>query len=142
MERLSRLAVALAMPLLIGALAWSAGVVLPQDKGPDQLDVSNYPPRIRAGYALMARNCGTCHTLARVLNTTAGPRFWGHYLGNLQKSGGLTLSDPDAITIYDFLVYDQVYRKDKKANTFYPPLTEEELAKLSAGNGGAGSAAR
>jgi hypothetical protein len=140
MQRFARHAAMVLLPLMIGAFAAAAGIDLPQDKGPDTLDVSRYPAPIRNGYALVTQKCGKCHTLARVLNTTAGPRFWGHYVGNLQKSRGIALSDDDAIKIYDFLIYDQVYRKDKKGKAFYPPLTEEELARLS-GNVGEGPVA-
>ncbi len=116
-----------ALMAVLAVVSLRASFQLPQDRGPATLDVSSYPMRIQAGYKLLVQNCGRCHTLARVLNTTAPPRFWARYLGNLQAKGETAMSNDDAVLIYDFLVQDEISRKEKNPKGFYPPLTEDEL---------------
>jgi hypothetical protein len=123
--------VALLAAALIGAAGLSAGVTLPQDRGPASVDVSGYPPNIQGGYQLVQKSCGKCHPVARALNTSASPLFWSHYLGNLQTQRKIDLRADEIQKIFDFLMYDQANRKDKNPKAFYPPLTEDEIQRLS-----------
>ena len=68
-------ALALLAAALLTAGTWAAGkrLVLPQDTGPDSVDVSKYPPDQQANYKVFKSRCSHCHTLARPLNTTMTP---------------------------------------------------------------------
>lgn len=46
-----------------------ASDLYPNDMGPDEVDVSEYPKPIREGYKLMRFKCAACHTPARPLNS-------------------------------------------------------------------------
>ena len=50
-------------------VAQTSNVVLPQDKGPDKIDVSAYPAPQQAAYKVFSAKCSKCHTIARPLNT-------------------------------------------------------------------------
>ena len=120
--------------LAVSAAGLGAAITLPQDRGPASVDVSGYPPNIQAGYQLVQKSCGKCHTVARALNTSANPLFWSHYLGNLQTQRKIDLKADEIQKVFDFLMYDQTNRKDKNPKAFYPPLTEDEIQGLSASN--------
>ncbi len=107
-----------------------ADLDFPQDKGPSKLDVAAYPIPIQAAYRVFEKECGRCHTLARPLNTSMPASYWARYLGGMESKPEYGISEKDAETIYDFLAYDQANRKDKHPQTFFPPLTEDEIAKL------------
>lgn len=105
------------------------GPVLPQDKGPAQLDVTDYPSNIQADYKVVEKQCGKCHTLVRCLNTSMPASFWARYVGTAMKKPEYGISLDDANKIYEFLAYDQAVRKDRTQG-LYPALTEDELQQL------------
>ncbi len=107
-------------------------VKLPQDKGPDKLDVSAYPPATQQGYKLFAEKCSKCHTLARPLNTSMTKEDWNRYVKRMMHKPNSGISDKQGKEIFDFLVYDQTNRKDKNPKAFYKALNDEEIAKLKA----------
>ncbi len=127
--------------LLLGGLALSRagaqalGLLLPQDRGPRELDVSAYPPEIREGYRVFAHKCSKCHTLARPLNTTMRADFWARYVGEMMQRPASNIGETDARAIYAFLAYDQTHRKDADPGRFFPPLTEEQIELLLAERG-------
>ncbi len=43
-------------------------LLFPSDLGPETVDVSGYPPRLRKIYREVMPKCMSCHTLARVFN--------------------------------------------------------------------------
>jgi hypothetical protein len=56
----------------LAAEEWAAGPggpPYPNDAGPDRIDVSGYPAEVRSDYAVFARRCSQCHTLARAINS-------------------------------------------------------------------------
>lgn len=118
------------MIVALWAMGQSGGLVLPQDSGPDKVDVSSYPSNIQEDYKAYERQCGKCHTLARSINTSMPAVYWANYLGTAVKKAeyGITLAQADQI--YQFLAYDQVSRKSKRPKGFYPALTEDELQAL------------
>ncbi len=116
--------------LTIGAWAVGKHLVLPQDTGPDSVDVSKYPADQQANYKIFKSRCSKCHTLARPLNTTMTPDYWAHYVGIMVDKSPDKFEPGDARHIYEFLAYDQQARKDKDPKPFYPPLTEEEIRAL------------
>ena len=115
--------------------AQAVSVNLPQDKGPDKLDVSKYPPDVQKGYKLMAAKCNQCHTLARPLNTSMSKEDWSRYVKRMMHKPNSGISDKQGKAIFEFLVYDQTNRKDKDPSAFHKALSDEELEKLQSEQG-------
>ncbi len=92
------------------------------DLGPDAVDVSAYPARQRRNYAVYARVCSRCHTLARSINAPYATRgWWDFYITNMRmRSGrrGEFLDARDARSVLDFLEYDSNERKVSRAAEF------------------------
>ncbi len=106
------------------------GLVLPQDKGPDKVDVTDYPANIQQDYKVFERHCSKCHTLARPVNTSMPAAYWASYLGGVMKKGGYGITLEEADKIYEFLAYDQAVRKANHPKGLYPAPTEDELEAL------------
>src|ERR1039458_5269862 len=118
------------MPL--GLLAQTSNVVLPQDKGPDKIDVSGYPAPTQAGYKLFSGKCSKCHTIARPINTTMTKDEWERYVKRMMHKPNSGISDNQGKTIFDFLAYDLETRKDKNPTAFFKSLSDDEIEKLKA----------
>ena len=127
MKRLIQTIVLLA-PLAL--LAQTSNVVLPQDKGPDKIDVSAYPAAQQANYKLFAGKCSKCHTIARPLNTVMTKDEWSRYVKRMMHKPNSGISDTQGKQIFDFVVYDQTERKDKNPTAFFKALSDEEIEKL------------
>ena len=127
MKRLIQTIILLA-PLAL--LAQTSNVVLPQDKGPDKLDVSAYPAAQQANYKLFTSKCSKCHTIARPLNTLMTKAEWERYVKRMMHKPNSGISDSQGKQIFDFLVLDQTERKDKNPKAFFPALSDEEIEKL------------
>ena len=115
-------------PLVLAAQ--TSNVVLPQDKGPDKIDVSQYPPAQQANYKLFSTKCSKCHTIARPLNTMMKRDEWERYVKRMMHKPNSGISDSQGKQIFDFMVYDQTERKDKNPKAFFPALSDEEIDKL------------
>ncbi len=109
-----------------------SNVVLPQDKGPDKLDVSSYPQEIRKAYPLFGDKCSQCHTIARGINTTMTRDEWERYVKRMMHKPKSGIDPVQGKTIFEFLVYDQKTRKDPNPSAFYRSLTDEEIEALKA----------
>lgn len=116
-------------------LAQAVNVNLPQDKGPDKLDVSKYPPEIQKGYKLLGSKCNQCHTIARPLNTSMSKDDWSRYVKRMMHKPNSGIDDKQGKAIYEFLAYDQENRKDKDPKAFFPAVSDQDLEKLKAGQG-------
>ena len=116
------------MPL--GLLAQTSNIVLPQDKGPDKIDVSGYPAPTQAAYKVFSTKCSKCHTIARPINTMMKRDEWERYVKRMMHKPNSGISDNQGKEIFEFLVYDQTNRKDKDPKTFFPALSDEEIQKL------------
>lgn len=85
------------------------------DLGPEELDVSSYPPERRRQYATFKRVCAQCHTLARAINApTASRAGWSAYMVEMRlRAGGgpERVSREEAREISDFLAFDGKLRK-------------------------------
>jgi len=127
MKRLIQIVMLLA-PLSL--VSQTSNVVLPQDKGPDKVDVAAYPPKIQAAYKLFAGKCSKCHTIARPINTMMTRAEWERYVKRMMHKPNSGISDNQGKDIFDFLVYDQTERKDKNPKAFFPALSDEEIEKL------------
>ena len=127
MKRLIQKMIMLA-PLVLAAQ--TSNVVLPQDKGPDRIDVSAYPPPQQAAYKVFTSKCSKCHTIARPMNTMMKRDEWERYVKRMMHKPNSGISDAQGKLIFDFLVYDQTERKDKNPKAFFPALSDEEIDKL------------
>jgi hypothetical protein len=116
------------MPL--GLLAQTSNIVLPQDKGPDKIDVSGYPAPTQAAYKVFSGKCSKCHTIARPINTMMKRDEWERYVKRMMHKPNSGISDNQGKEIFEFLIYDQTNRKDKDPKVFFPALSDEEIQKL------------
>ncbi|MBI4349105.1 MAG: hypothetical protein HY553_19865 [Elusimicrobia bacterium] len=144
---------------LIGALAASAGAtekkekggapesstassdLYPNDFGPAELDVSEYPKAIREGYKLTVFKCAACHTAARPLNSQfleltkeeeeqfkkdnpdvykdkrlvhIEDQIWKRYVKRMMSKPGCPVKGDDGKKIWQFLAHDSKSRKTGK----------------------------
>ncbi len=109
-----------------------SNVVLPQDKGPNKIDVSGYPAEMQSAYKLFSGKCSKCHTIARPINTMMTRDEWERYVKRMMHKPNSGISDKQGKEIFEFLVYDQTNRKDKNPKAFFPALTDEQIEKLKA----------
>ena len=114
----------------LALLAQTSNVVLPQDKGPDKIDVSAYPAEQQAAYKVFASKCSKCHTIARPLNTMMTRDEWSRYVKRMMHKPNSGISDTQGKQIFEFVVYDQTERKDKNPKAFFKALSDEEIEKL------------
>ena len=106
--------------LMIAAVAALADGIFPQDNGPTKVDVSSYPPAIQKGYKLLQEDCGSCHSVARPLNTTMTPAQWRE-CATTAHARLADIPSADIPQILDFLIYDQTNRKDLDPKSFFQP---------------------
>ena len=115
-------------PLVL--VAQTSNVVLPQDKGPDKIDIGAYPAPQQSAYKVFTTKCSKCHTIARPMNTMMKRDEWERYVKRMMHKPNSGISDAQGKMIFDFLVYDQTERKDKNPKAFFPALSDEEIDKL------------
>jgi mono/diheme cytochrome c family protein len=120
----------LSAPLFVAAQ--TSNVTLPQDKGPDKVDVSKYPADQQKGYKVFVDKCAKCHTIARPINTTMTAPEWSRYVKRMMHKPNSGIGDSQGKTIYDFLAFDQENRKDKNPTAFFKSLSDDEIEKLKA----------
>jgi hypothetical protein len=86
--------------------------ILAYDKGPSKIDVSKYPPDMKAKYKIFADKCSKCHTIARPINCEfALDDEWERYIKRMMNKAGSIISPDDGKQIFEFLVYDSKTRK-------------------------------
>ena len=120
----------LVTPIL--ALAQTSNVTLPQDKGPDKVNISSYPADQQKNYKLFTDKCSKCHTIARPINTAMTKEEWQRYVKRMMHKPNSGISDSQGKAIYEFLAYDQENRKDKNPSAFQKALSDEEIEQLKA----------
>jgi hypothetical protein len=125
-----RSTVFLLMSASLLAGAQSSNVTLPQDKGPDKVNVSGYPPDQQKNYKTFTDKCSKCHTIARPINTTMTKAEWERYVKRMMHKPNSGIGDAQGKAIYEFLAYDQENRKDKNPSAFHRALSDEEIEKL------------
>jgi hypothetical protein len=87
------------------------------DLGPNQVDVSSYPARLRADYRTFVMACSRCPTLARPINAPYVERAdWERYIKRMKlrsryAGADRTFTAEEASRVLDFLVYDSRARK-------------------------------
>lgn len=110
----------------------TSNVTLPQDKGPNKIDISKYPADQQKAYKVFTEKCSKCHTIARPINTTMTSEQWEMYVKRMMHKPNSGISGSQGKEIFDFLAYDQQSRKDKNPSAFYKMLSDEEIQKLQA----------
>src|ERR1039457_2501096 len=113
-------------------LAQTSNVNLPQDKGPNKIDVSSYPAPQQQGYKVFTDKCAKCHTIARPINTSMTKDEWERYVKRMMHKPNSGINDSQGKTIFEFLAYDQENRKDKNPSAFSKSLSDDEIEKLKA----------
>src|SRR5579863_6136228 len=113
--------------LLPTLVAQTSNVSLPQDKGPDKIDVASYPAPLQKSYKLFSTKCSKCHTIARPINTLMTKDEWSRYVKRMMHKPNSGISDSQGKEIFDFLAYDQENRKDKNPSAFSKSLSDEEI---------------
>ncbi|MBI4063226.1 MAG: hypothetical protein HY401_02875 [Elusimicrobia bacterium] len=99
------------------------------DLGPSAINVSAYPADQKANYAIFAKTCSQCHSLARPINSPLIERKdWDRYVKRMHiktKSRLKTeIAKPDAQAIVDFLTYDAQIRKVERKADFEAKTNE------------------
>ncbi len=125
----------MALAILIAPVSLAAqtsNVTLPQDKGPNKVDVSSYPAEQQKSYKVFTDKCSKCHTIARPINTTMSKEEWERYVKRMMHKPNSGISDSQGKTIFEFLAYDQATRKDKNPSAFFKSLSDAEIEKLKA----------
>lgn len=96
----------------------------PSDLGPDQVDVSLYPPEQQANYNLFAQKCAQCHTLARSINSSfTTEEDWTRYVTRMHSKTEdrfqeKLLDGTEAKKVIGFLVFDSKQRKSRDPQDF------------------------
>jgi len=90
------------------------------------------PAAMQANYKLFASKCSKCHTIARPINTMMKRDEWERYVKRMMHKPNSGISDNQGKQIFEFLIFDQTERKDKNPKTFFPALSDEEKARLTA----------
>lgn len=83
----------------------------PADKGPNFIDVSNYPQEMQTLYNVFTRRCSKCHTVARPINSDFTPEEWKKYVQKMMRKAGSGLTPKTADQITKFLIYDAQHRE-------------------------------
>jgi hypothetical protein len=95
-----------------------SGVLLLPDKGPDKINVTDYPAQQQAGYKLFSNKCASCHSLARPINTTMTRDEWERDVKRMINKPNSGTNFTQGKQIVDFLAFDQTERKDKNPEGF------------------------
>ena len=85
--------------------------IYPADKGPNYIDVSEYPQKMQELYELFTRKCSRCHTVARPINSTFTSEEWRKYVHKMRQKPGSGLTLKTAEQIIEFLIYDAKHRE-------------------------------
>ena len=92
------------------------------DLGVSTVDVSGYPVRLQEDYRLFGEVCGSCHTVARALNSPySSDAEWRQYVRRMRgkmKAMGIRLFASGEERIVEFLVYDSSVRKLRAGDAF------------------------
>ena len=93
-------------PLFLAAQ--TSNVTLPQDKGPNKIDVAVLSARAaESRTSSLTDKCSKCHTIARPINTTMTKEEWERYVKRMMHKPNSGISDSQGKAIFEFLAYDQ-----------------------------------
>jgi hypothetical protein len=90
--------------LVLAAMVFGGGGCA--STGRDGLDVAQLPEVVRPDYALFARRCSKCHSLARPLGSgIVDDEVWIAYVNKMRRQPGSGISPQDTAPILRFLHY-------------------------------------
>ncbi len=70
------------------------------------MEVASLPPDVRSDYAMFARRCSKCHSLARPLSAgITDDDFWREYVERMRRQPASGITRSDAGPILRFLHY-------------------------------------
>lgn len=81
------------------------------DKGPDTIDVSDYPAEMQDYYKIFSKRCSKCHTLARPINTDFPIDKWERYVKRMMRKPGSGITKETGKKIFSFLKYYAEHKK-------------------------------
>lgn len=111
--------------------------LFPNDAGPTEIDISNYPKEMQSSYLIFKNKCSACHTIARPINSQflelssdelkkakieqpdifkdskiieADESIWNRYVKRMMSKPGCPVLQ-NGKRIWEFLVYDSKIRK-------------------------------
>ena len=96
--------------LASGAMALGAAFLMgikpdARDIGPDNIDVSSFPPALREEYPLFQVKCSKCHSLARPINSSITGEEWKVYIKKMIRRPASGINEESGQRIYEFLKY-------------------------------------
>lgn len=95
--------VAAALAMMVLGLGLGGGCA---STGRDGLDFAQLPEVVRPDYALFARRCSKCHSLARPLGSgIVDDQVWIAYVNKMRRQPGSGISPQDTAPILRFLHY-------------------------------------
>jgi hypothetical protein len=101
------------MRLLVLALLASVAACTGAGEG---IEPAKMPPELQGDYAVFARRCSKCHSLARPLQSGIdSDQFWTHYVARMRAMPGSGISSADEAQILRFLHYYSAEQRRKKA---------------------------
>jgi hypothetical protein len=83
----------------------------------DGLDVATLPPDLRPDYAVFARRCSKCHSLARPLGSgISEDAAWVDYVDRMRRQPGSGISQADVAPILRFLHHYALEERRRRAS--------------------------
>jgi hypothetical protein len=77
----------------------------PRDDGPNQIDVSAYPPEQQERYPIFYVKCAKCHPVARPINSRFDANDWKRYMKKMIRRPNSGINEEQAVEIYEFLKF-------------------------------------
>jgi hypothetical protein len=100
----------------------------------DTLDVSSYPPDMRAAYKVFSVRCSRCHTLARPLNARIhDPQHWERYVARMRLNPASGINAKNGDIIIRFLVYYMQQRQAAERQAEEQPNSDEPNSQAGEG---------
>ena len=113
-------------------MAQTSNVVLPQDKGPDKIDVPPIRRRMQTAYKLFTTKCSKCHTIARPINTMMKRDEWERYVKRMMHKPNSGISDNAGKADLRVSGLRPDRAKGQEPEGLLPGLSDEEIEKLKA----------
>jgi len=93
----------------------------------DGLDPAQLPAEVRDDYAVFARRCSKCHSLARPLYSTIDhDSWWEAYVNRMRRQPGSGIAPGDVAPILRFLHYYTLTRPHRDGASTDGLLSERE----------------
>jgi hypothetical protein len=121
---LSRLSVALVLASLFAATDVGCGSAR---NGDVYFDPAGHPPDVQASYAVFARRCSKCHSLARpLLADVDNLEHWDRYVARMVRQPNSGITRRDAGPILSFLYYYTTVVRARRAGGEETPESPAE----------------